>query len=95
MTVINLQEWAISLDELLALAARESVRVISPSGQKFVIEADEDEEFAREVAELGASDRFMNFLAERAKEEQAIPIEQFLHELNEREGAAQSEHRAD
>jgi hypothetical protein len=77
------------LDELLKLAAREPVRVVAPSGQKFVIEADEDEEFAKEVAELADSDRFMDFLAERAKEEQAIPIEQFLRELNEREGATQ------
>ncbi len=95
MTVINLQEQAISLDELLTLATRESVRVVSPSGQKFVIEVDEDEEFAQEVSELAASDRFMNFLAERAKEERAISIEQFLQDLNERAGAAQSEHRAD
>ena len=55
-----------------ALAKSETLLIRSPSGEDFLLE--QADEFDREVAALGSSDKFMSFLDARSKEEEDIPL---------------------
>jgi hypothetical protein len=79
MTTIELNKESPSVDELLAIARREAVVLVSADGARFVLEGEDD--FDREVALLGNSGKFMEFLAERSRENGVISIEQFAKGL--------------
>ena len=66
MKTIDLKKEKRSLADLLSLAKRESVLIHSPSGEDFLLEQADD--FDREVAALGGSDKFMAFLNSRSQE---------------------------
>ena len=66
MKTVDLRREERTLAELLALAKRESVFIHSATGEEFLLES--ADEFDREVAALGGSQRFMAFLEERSKE---------------------------
>ncbi len=74
MKTIDLREGQHSLGEVLALAKSEAVLIHSTSGDDFLVEQADD--FDREVAALGSSDKFMSFLEARAKETGDVPIEE-------------------
>ena len=80
MKTINLDKKAPSVDELLAIARREVVLLISQDGTSFVLE--ETDDFEREAAQLGNSEKFMKFLEERSCEKSVTSIGQFADELN-------------
>jgi len=82
MKTVNLNKESPSVGELLAMARKKSVLLVSRDGASFVLE--EAGEFDREVAELGNSARFMKFLKKRSKESGVTSIEQFAEELNEK-----------
>jgi hypothetical protein len=82
MTTIELNKESPSVNELLAIARREAVLLVSPDGSRFVLE--EADDFDREVAELGNSGQFTNFLAERSREKGVISIEDYAQELESR-----------
>jgi len=91
MKTINLKNESPSLGELLAMARRKSVLLVSREGLRFVPE--EADEFDREVAELGNSPRFMRFLG-RLREQATASIEELPAELSgARPGIAKS-HKA-
>ena len=48
-------------------------------GQEYILES--ANEFEQEVARLGQSEKFMNFLAERRKESRRIPLEEVERRL--------------
>ena len=79
MTTIELNKDTPSIEELLAIARREAVLLVSADGASFVLE--EADDFDREVAELGNSEKFMSFLAQRSREKGVIPIEQLAKDL--------------
>ena len=79
MKTVNLKTESPSVGELLAMARRKSVLLVSKDGATFILE--EADEFDREVAELGGSEKFMKFLSGRSKEKAATSIEQFAKEL--------------
>ncbi len=81
MKTVNLNKESPSVGELLAMARKKSVLLVSPNGASFVLE--EADEFDREVAELGNSARFMRFLKKRSKERGVTSIEQFAAELTQ------------
>jgi hypothetical protein len=66
MTTIDLTQERPSVDDLLRMAAGDPVRIRSQSGEEFILES--ADAFDREVAEFSRSERFMSFLAERARE---------------------------
>ena len=72
MRTVDLNKEEHSLKELLALAKSEALLIRSPSGEDFLLE--QADEFDREVAALGSSDKFMSFLDARSKEEKDIPL---------------------
>lgn len=66
MKTVDLSSGEHSLIEVLKLAKSEAVLIRSSSGEDFLLEY--ADEFDREVASLGASQKFMSFLEERSKE---------------------------
>ena len=80
MKTIKLDNRTPSMDELLAIARREGVLLVSRDGTSFVLE--EADDFEREVAQLGNSGKFMKFLKERSHEKSATSIEQLAGKLN-------------
>ena len=79
MKTVNLKTESPSVGELLAMARKKSVLLVSKDGATFVLE--EADEFNREVAELGGSEKFMKFLSKRSKEKGATSIEQFAKRM--------------
>ena len=65
MKTVNLKTESPSVGELLAMARKKSVLLVSKDGATFVLE--EADEFDREVAELGVSEKFMKFLTRRSR----------------------------
>jgi hypothetical protein len=80
MKTINLKEESPSVAQLLAMARKKSVLLVSKDGATFVLE--EADEFDREVAELGNSEKFIKFLSKRSKEKAVISIEEFAKQLS-------------
>jgi hypothetical protein len=72
MKRIDLTKEHHSLSEVLTFAESEAVLIHAPSGEDFVLEA--AEEFDREVASLGASEKFASFLGARSKEPGGIVL---------------------
>jgi hypothetical protein len=72
MKTIDLATEDHTLSELLALAKRDSLLIHSATGEDFLLEPADD--FDREVALLGQSERFLSFLQDRSKEEGGTPL---------------------
>lgn len=89
MITVDLRVQHLTIDELFEAAASEAVRVIAKDGTIYILEA--ADEFEREVAQLGQSERFMAFLAERAQETGGISLEEAMKRLDAEERSAASE----
>lgn len=72
MKTIDLSKAQLSLSEVLTLAKSGGVLIRSVSGEDFVLEY--ADEFDREVAALGSSEKFALFLEARARETEDIPL---------------------
>ena len=72
MKTIDLAREDHTLSDLLALAKRESVLIHSNSGEDFLLEPADD--FDREVAALGRSERFVSLLKDRSSEPGGMPL---------------------
>jgi len=82
MKTVNLSKESPSVNELLAMAREKSVLLVSDDGTTYLLE--EADDFDREVAVLGNSDRFMRFLKKRSKEKSVISIEGLAEVLSEK-----------
>ena len=74
MKTIDLAKERRTLGEVLALAKSETILIHAASGEDFVLEP--ADEFDREAAILGASERLLSFLEDRSKEDDDIPLEE-------------------
>ncbi len=88
MITLDLRTQHLTIDELFHAAASEAVHVIAKDGTIFVLES--ADEFEREVAQLGQSQPFMAFLAERSKETGGISLEDALKRLEDREAQTEA-----
>ncbi len=79
MIKIDLHTEEHSLEELLALASSDSLKILGKNGKSFILE--ETDDFEKEVEKLGNSEKFMAFLEERSMEKEAIPIEEIAKKL--------------
>jgi methyl-accepting chemotaxis protein len=70
---LDLRQSPMSVTALLQAARQESVRILSEDGSEFILEA--ADAFDQELAELGQSEKFMSFLAERSQEVGSISLE--------------------
>ncbi|MBW7941027.1 MAG: hypothetical protein H3C64_01210 [Candidatus Kuenenia stuttgartiensis] len=79
MNTIDLRKKKHSIDELLTMARSEPLMICDKDGKNYVLE--EIDEFEKEVKELGSSKKFMEFLDERSKERETIPISSITKKL--------------
>jgi hypothetical protein len=79
MKTVNLRKVSPSVVQLLAMARKDSVLLLSEDGATFVLE--EADEFEREAAALGGSERFIRFLRKRSRDEAKTSIEEFARQL--------------
>jgi hypothetical protein len=79
MKTLDLRKQALSIDELLEMAAEAAVLPRSKSGDEFILEA--ADAFDREVAELGRGRKFMDLLKEGFEDPGRIPIEDIERRL--------------
>ncbi|MBU4271072.1 MAG: hypothetical protein KKE86_12115 [Planctomycetes bacterium] len=73
MKTVDLSREQLTLADVLALAKSESVVIHSSSGEDFLLE--QADEFDREAAALGGSNKFMSFLSARSNEGGDTPID--------------------
>jgi hypothetical protein len=83
MITLDLRKRQISLDEILDAVEQDTVVIVRPDGKRLIIEAEDS--FEQEVEQLGKSEKFMAFLAERSKEKGGISLEDFERQLEEAE----------
>ena len=79
MITLDLRKQDITFEELFRVADSDSVLIVTRDGQEYILES--ANEFEQEVARLGQSEKFMNFLAERRKDSRRIPIEEVERRL--------------
>jgi predicted ATPase len=83
MRTLDLRQQQTTVDELLRFARAETVRIVNADGDEFILEA--ADAFEREVAELGQSEKFMAFLAERSKEPGVVSLDDLERKLAQAE----------
>lgn len=83
MKTLDLRQQYPTVDELLRVARTETVRIVNAEGDEFILEA--ADAFAREAAELGQSEKFMRFLAERVKEPGRLSLDDLERSLAQAE----------
>ena len=81
MITLDLQQKTVTVDELLKFALSDSVLIRTSDGNEFILES--VDEFEHEVASLGQSEAFMQFLAERAKKPGTVSLEKLQQKLKE------------
>ena len=79
MKTINLDKEKPGLEEVINLARKEPVLLLTPDGKEFFIS--EADDFEREVGILRGSGAFQKFLDERSKCKYRIPLEELEKEL--------------
>lgn len=79
MITLDLRKQNITFKELFRVADSDTVLIVTRDGQEYILES--ANEFEQEVARLGQSEKFMNFLAERRKESRRIPLEEVERRL--------------
>lgn len=85
MKTVDLTAASLNTEQLLNLAAKERVIRIRQGTRQFLLR--EADDFEAEVAELGESPRFMEFLRERFRQGDAVALQQVEAELKSREEA--------
>ena len=83
MKTLDLRQHPMSLEELLQVASNETVLILSQDGNEYILEAVDS--FEQEVTELGQSQKFMAFLAERSKEAGKTSLEEIERRLGQAE----------
>ena len=77
----DLKKQPLTLEEIMMLARDEAVRVIQADGREFILAPAES--FEEEVARHGASERFMQFLAERSSHRTGRSLAEIERDLND------------
>ena len=81
MKTIDLTKDRIELDQVLTLARREPVLLITADGKEFILS--EADDFEREVKQLRSSEAFHRFLDSRSRDGRRIPLEEIEREIGE------------
>lgn len=74
MKTVDLRERNLTAQELLAMARSDSLLILADDEHSYTLE--EADQFEKEVAQLGQSERFVEFLKERSKEPGSISLEE-------------------
>ena len=81
MKTINLAQETADLEQLLNLARKEPVLLLTSEGEEFCLA--EADNFDQEVEALRKSPVFQKFLNERSQDKRIISLEELEEELNE------------
>lgn len=81
MITVDLRQESLTLLELFNRAENDIVRIVTTNGQAFMLVSSE-ESLEEEAKRLGQSDKFMEFLAERAKKPAKISINELKERVN-------------
>ncbi len=81
MKMINLAQETADLEQLLNLARKEPVLLLTLEGEEFCLA--EADDFDQEVEALRKSSVFQKFLDERSQDKRIISLEELEEELNE------------
>ena len=79
MRTVKLAEEKLALEEVIKLARKGPVLLLTSDGKEFLISTADD--FEREVQTLRGSQSFQRFLDERSKSKCAIPLEEIEEEI--------------
>ena len=79
MKIIDLTETHLSIDEILRMARFDMVLIHGTDGVQYILE--EADEFEREIAVLGQSEKFMTFLQKRSEEPGGRSLDEIAQEL--------------
>ena len=79
MRTVNLADEKLALEEVIKLAHKEPVLLLTPDGKEFLVS--EADDFQQEVETLRASQAFQKFLNERSARKQTIPLEEIEKEI--------------
>ncbi|ODS30839.1 MAG: hypothetical protein SCARUB_04049 [Candidatus Scalindua rubra] len=79
MKTVNLEKEKMNLKEVINLARKEPVLLLTPDGEEFFIS--EADDFEKEVEILRGSTAFQKFLDERAECKHRIPLEDIEKEI--------------
>lgn len=80
MKTLDLTQERLTVDDLLKMARGESLRIVADDGVAFVLE--EADDFDKEVELLGKSEKFQQFLNDRAKEPGGMSLDDYRRSLN-------------
>ena len=79
MKTVNLEKEKLNLKEVINLARKEPVLLLTPDGEEFFIS--EADDFEKEVETLRGSTAFQRFLDERSECKHRIPLEEIEKEI--------------
>lgn len=79
MKTVNLEKEKLDLEEVINLARKEPVLLLTSDGKEFFIS--EADDFEREVEVLRGSQAFQRFLDERSACKRRIPLEEIEKEI--------------
>lgn len=79
MTTLDLTRQQVTLEQLLTIAATDSVRIVTTDGRVFMLE--EADDFDKEVDSLSASEKFTQFLDERSSEAATTSLDDYRRSL--------------
>jgi len=80
MRLVDLNEIKPSVDEILDMAKSDAVIIKGSDGVQYILE--EADEFEREAASLGKSEKFMSFLKKRSEEKGGRPLSEIIKEIS-------------
>jgi len=80
MRLVDLNEIKPSVDEILDMAKSDAVIIKGSDGVQYILE--EADEFEREAASLGKSEKFMSFLKKRSEEKGGRLLSEIIKEIS-------------
>jgi len=79
MKTVKLEDEKLGLEEVINIARKEPVLVLTPDGKEFLIS--EVDDFEKEVEALRGSPTFQKFLDERLRGKSTFPLEEVEKEI--------------
>jgi len=79
MKTVKLEDKKLGLEEVINIARKEPVLVLTPDGKEFLIS--EADDFEKEVEALRGSPTFQKFLDERLRGKGTFPLEEVEKEI--------------
>ncbi|MCH8040502.1 MAG: hypothetical protein IH977_09170 [Nitrospinae bacterium] len=79
MKTVKLEDEKLGLEEVINIARKEPVLVLTPDGKEFLIS--EADDFEKEVEALRGSLTFQKFLDERLRGKDTFPLEEVEKEI--------------